>query len=108
MKGLIVINAYPNGEKFLRQSERIAAELRLRGVETTVLRNGQISFTVGATGALSLSTQEKYAFAVYLDKDKYLGAALERFFKNPCKIRFVVSAQIVKEIEKAKAAIEEI
>lgn len=78
MKGLIVINAYPNGEKFLRQSERIGAELRLRGVETTVLRNGQISFTVGATGALSLSTQEKYAFAVYLDKDKYLGAALER------------------------------
>lgn len=78
MKGLIVINAYPNGEKFIRQSERIAQELRLLGVETTVLRNGELSVTVGGTGEVSVSLQASYDFAVYLDKDKYLGAALER------------------------------
>ena len=42
MKGLIVINGYPNGEKFIRQAERIASELRALGVETDVMKNGAV------------------------------------------------------------------
>lgn len=77
MKGLIVINAYPNGAKFYRQAERIAEELRALGCETDVKRNGEIYAIVGEGGKISLSFDEKYDFAVYLDKDKYLGRALE-------------------------------
>ena len=42
MKGLIIINGYPNGEKFLRQAERIAEELRGLGVTTDVIKNGEL------------------------------------------------------------------
>ena len=42
MKGLVIINGYPNGEKFLRQGERIAAELCALGIQTDVLRNGEV------------------------------------------------------------------
>ena len=77
MKGLIIINAYPNGAKFYRQAERIAEELRALGCETDVKRNGEIYATLDNAGKVSLSFAEQYDFAIYLDKDKYLGKALE-------------------------------
>ena len=77
MKGLIIINAYPNGAKFYRQAERIAEELRALGCETDVKRNGEIYATLDNAGKVSLSFAEQYDFAIYLDKDKYLGRALE-------------------------------
>jgi len=78
MQGLIIINGYPNGEKFYRQAERIADELRLLGVETDVLRNGEVTAEVLSTGDVSALLPKKYDFAVYLDKDKYLGKMLEK------------------------------
>lgn len=77
MKGLIVINAYPNGAKFYRQAERIAEELRALGCETDVKRNGEVYALLDDKGEITLSFGEKYDFAIYLDKDKYLGRALE-------------------------------
>jgi ribosomal protein S6--L-glutamate ligase/gamma-F420-2:alpha-L-glutamate ligase len=77
MKGLIVINAYPNGAKFYRQAERIAEELRALGCETDVKRNGEVYALLDDKGEIKLSFGEKYDFAIYLDKDKYLGRALE-------------------------------
>ena len=77
MKGLIVINAYPNGAKFYRQAERIAEELRALGCKMDVKRNGEIYATLSGQGEFFLSFAEKYDFAIYLDKDKYLGRALE-------------------------------
>ena len=77
MKGLIVINAYPNGAKFYRQAERIAEELCALGYETDVKRNGEIYAILDEQGGVSLSFAEKYDFAIYLDKDKYLSKALE-------------------------------
>ena len=77
MKGLIVINGYPNGDKFLRQAERIAEELRGLGVETDVMKNGDIYTLLDSDGSVKGSFSEKYAFAVYLDKDKYLGRMLQ-------------------------------
>lgn len=78
MQGLIIINAYPNGAKFYRQAERIAQEFRSLGVETDVLRNGEVSAEVTATGETRAFLPKKYDFAVYLDKDKYLGQMLEK------------------------------
>ena len=78
MQGLIVINGYPNGEKFYRQAERIANELRLLGVETDIFRNGEIAAEILSTGDVYAFLPKKYDFAVYLDKDKYLGEMLEK------------------------------
>lgn len=77
MKGLVIINAYPNGEKFLRQGERIAAELRLLGIETDVRQNGEVYAALRFDG-VTANIGTTYAFAVYLDKDKYLGRLLEQ------------------------------
>ena len=74
MKGIVIMNARPNGEKFYRQSERIAGALRRLGAETEIVLNGSVPAVVGA----KLPTEKKTAdFAVYLDKDKYLGRILE-------------------------------
>ena len=78
MKGLIIINAYPAGEKFYRQANRIAEELRLLNVEVDILRNGEVYALIDEQGDLQTSISKKYDFAVYLDKDKYLGAMLEK------------------------------
>ena len=78
MKGLIVINGYPNGEKFIRQAERIANELRSLGAETDVWKNGSVYAGVLGTGEVFVRLPDTYDFAVYLDKDKYLGQALEK------------------------------
>ncbi len=74
MKGLIVINGYPAGEKFLRQGARIQSALIALGVKTDLVKNGEI-YAVEGEGSSRLF--HGYDFAVYLDKDKYLGYALE-------------------------------
>lgn len=78
MKGLVIINAYPRGEKFYKQGNRIAEELRLLGVETDVVKNGDVYAWIDKKGILQDNVTQKYNFAVYLDKDKYLGKILER------------------------------
>ena len=77
MKGLIIINAYPNGVKFIRQAERIAVELRALGCETDVVKNGEVFSVIDEDGNVAVHLGKEYDFAVYLDKDKYLGKALE-------------------------------
>ena len=77
MKGLVIINGYPNGEKFLRQGERIAEELHRLGVQVDVIKNGDVSVLLEGDGCVQCTLKEKYSFAVYLDKDKYLGRMLE-------------------------------
>ena len=77
MKGLIIINGYPNGDKFLRQAERIAEELRGLGVTTDVIKNGELYTLLEENGSIKSNLKETYAFAVYLDKDKYLGRMLQ-------------------------------
>ena len=77
MKGLIIINAYPNGAKFYRQAERIAEELRALGCQTDVKRNGEVYALIDEDGKIDARLGDQYDFAIYLDKDKYLGKALE-------------------------------
>lgn len=78
MKGLIIINAYPNGEKFYRQAHRIAEELKKLGVSVDVMKNGDVFGLIDGTGSVNVSFPTKYDFIVYLDKDKYLGELLEK------------------------------
>ena len=78
MKGLVLINGYPNGAKFYRQGERIAQELCALGVHADVLRNGEVFAILHANGDIFSSFAQKYDFVVYLDKDKYLGRMLEK------------------------------
>ena len=91
MKGLVIINGYPNGEKFLRQGERIAAELCALGIQTDVLRNGEVVAFLTGDGRAKNNLTKDYAFAVYLDKDKYLGKMLEA-----CGLRLFNSATSVE------------
>ena len=91
MKGLVIINGYPNGEKFLRQGERIAEELCLLGVPTDVVKNGDVSVLLDKDGSVKHSLAKEYSFAVYLDKDKYLGRALEA-----CGLRLFNNAEAVE------------
>lgn len=76
MKGIILMNGYPAAEKFYRQSQRIATELRVRGVEVDVRLNGELLLTLAQNG--KVLGAEGYDFAVYLDKDKYTGRLLEK------------------------------
>ncbi len=73
---MVIINGYAKAEKFLRQGERIAAALNALGVETKLLRNGEISLRIEG-GAPVCEQAKGRDFAVYLDKDKYLGRGLE-------------------------------
>lgn len=90
MKALVIINGYPNGEKFLRQGARIAEELRALGVPTDVMKNGEVCALLNKNGEAQSNLAKEYAFAVYLDKDKYLGKLLEasglRLFNNPTAV----------------------
>ena len=78
MRGLILINAYPNGEKFYKQANRIAEELQKLGVQTDVLKNGELEIAIQDNGTVRCDAAKNYDFAVYLDKDKYLGELLEK------------------------------
>ena len=77
MRGLVIINGYPNAEKFIRQGQRIQAALDLEGIETDLVKNGELTACITADGTIDSAIVKRYSFAVYLDKDKYLGAMLE-------------------------------
>lgn len=91
MKGLVIINGYPNGEKFIRQGERIAEELRLLGVPSDVIKNGEVCAVINEDGSIKTTLTKEYDFAVYLDKDKYLGRMLEA-----CGLRLFNRAEAVE------------
>ena len=77
MRGIVIINGYPNGEKFFRQGERIRAALQAEGIECDLMKNGEACALLSEIGEVQTPLAEQYDFAVYLDKDKYLGRMLE-------------------------------
>ena len=78
MKGLILINGYPNGKKFYRQADRIAAELSALGCQADVVKNGEVYALLDDSAKANVVGTQTCDFVVYLDKDKYLGKALEK------------------------------
>ncbi len=87
MRGAVIINGYPKGEKFIRQGERIKEELCRLGVPTQVYRAGEVYALVNEAGEVEHTLPADCRFAVYLDKDKYLGGLLEKSIRlfNPAK-----------------------
>ena len=71
---VILVNAYIRAPAMLRQAERIAEELRARGVGAEIVKNGGFPCAVRG-GELFLARRPD--FVVYLDKDKYLARMLE-------------------------------
>ena len=76
MKGLIVMNGYPRGEKFYRQSERVKEELERLGIAVELVKNGEFPISLTENAEVVGDLQE-YSFCVYFDKDKYLSQMLE-------------------------------
>lgn len=87
MRAVILVNAYIRAPAMLRQAERIAAELRLRGVRVDIVKNGD--FPCAVAGEISLG--DRPDFVVDLDKDKYLPRMLEK-----CGVRLFNRAQAVE------------
>ena len=86
MKGLVLINAYPCAEKFLRQGAAIATALTKRGIPTDVLRNGEVYAEITSNGKICAKLPEKYDFieVVNTKPEKLLESAGFRLF-NPAR-----------------------
>ena len=77
MRGVVIINGFPSAEKFYRQGEKIRTALQRLGVGCDLMKNGDVYALLTEKGEVKPSFAQAYDFAVYLDKDKYLGKLLE-------------------------------
>ena len=75
MKGLIFVNAYKVPKESVHFAERLQAEFLTLGVNTEIIYNGYAENLVQDGKIESGYTAD---FAVFLDKDKYLSACLEK------------------------------
>ena len=73
--GVILVNAYLRAPGMVRQAERVAEELRVRGVAVQIVKNGAFLSDVRKN---VLTLAQKCDFVVNLDKDKYLPRMLEK------------------------------
>lgn len=78
MCGVVIINGYPTEKKFFTQGEKIQNALRAFGVETDIVKNGDVFALMLEKGDVQIKKFSAYDFVVYLDKDKYLGVMLEQ------------------------------
>lgn len=74
MNGLILVNAYAQNVN-TRQVSRLTEELTLRGAKVKAIRNDSFSLAVNGD---NISRELNCDFCVYLDKDKYVAAMLEK------------------------------
>lgn len=75
MEAIVLVNAYIRSGGMIRQAERVAEELRARGCDARIVRNGTFPAQVREG---RIEVRERPDFVVYLDKDKYLPRMLER------------------------------
>ena len=78
MRGIVIINGFPSAEKFFAQGEKIRKAIQGNGVECDLVKNGDAYALLTEEGGVETPLAAKYDFAVYLDKDKYLGRMLEK------------------------------
>lgn len=88
MRAVVLVNAYIRSPGMIRQAERVAEELHLRGAETSVMKNGEFSAYVHEN---RITLRQNCDFVVNLDKDKYLPRMLEK-----CGVRVYNSARAVE------------
>lgn len=75
-RALILINAYSKLDTAINQSVRLKEEFDKIGVEVDVKRNNINSVMISEGNPISFI--QNYDFVVYLDKDKYTSALLEK------------------------------
>lgn len=75
MKALILINAFSEAENYLYQPARLKEELEKLGIRADIVRNRGIARIAGGDVTSAVGG---YGFCIYLDKDKYTSAMLER------------------------------
>ena len=88
LRAVVLVNAYIRAPSMLRQADRIAEELRLRGAAAEIVKNGGFPCAV-EDGKITLARRPD--FVVDLDKDKYLPRMLEK-----CGVRLFNSASAVE------------
>ena len=76
MKGAIVINRYRMPKESVYQAERLKTEFNKLGVNVEIIDSGYLYVMVKDNRINSAFGD--YRFAVYLDKDKYLSAIMEK------------------------------
>ncbi len=89
MKGIIIINPYRVPEQSVKQAERLKEELERLGATAEIVADGYARVCAGAgTGDCErdgVRLDESFSradFFVYLDKDKYVSALLEKAGKR--------------------------
>lgn len=75
-RGAILINPYDGSPAYLNQSERLQSELKALGCGADIVQNSNLTYIDG-NGRIE-SSLFSYDFCVYLDKDKYTSAMLEK------------------------------
>lgn len=76
MKGLIIINPYKIPYNSVIQAERLSKEFRSFGIDVEIITDGYTLCHVD--GNKNLTLKNPVDFIIYLDKDKYLSAMLEK------------------------------
>lgn len=88
-RALIIVNPYTRLQSGLNQAERLRKEFANLGVSADIKRNGLFAW-IGDGGKISTDVKD-YDFCVYLDKDKYSSALLEkaglRLFNSHAAVR---------------------
>lgn len=76
LNGIIIINHFGIPRQSITQAERLKSEFAMRGVKTKIVTSGELA--AGITDSRFTCAVGECDFAVYLDKDKYLSAGLEK------------------------------
>lgn len=88
-RAIIIINSYSTLPTGLNQAERLRTEFANFGVNAEIRRNGFFAYLDG--GGQIVNGLSEYDFCVYLDKDKYTSAILEksglRLFNSHAAVR---------------------
>lgn len=76
MKGLIIINPYKFPQNCLYQAERLSNEFAKLGIQAEIVTNGYL-YSIIQNNTFK-NKLEGVSFVIYLDKDKYLSAMIEK------------------------------
>ena len=76
MKGKIIVNPFGVPGQSAKQAQRLKEEFEKLGVQSEILTDAFLRFQIGNQEIIN--SLEKTDFIVFLDKDKYLSAILEK------------------------------
>lgn len=77
-RGLILKNAYANTEGMDYVQSRLQEEFKKLGVKIDILSNDFFCAFIDDNGNIKTHFKKKYDFCIYLNKDKYISALLEK------------------------------